>query len=147
MSHRVLHDFRVIAQLQLLHDPVFVEGHGARGEVKNGSRLLHRFSLRQQLQHFDLPICESRPDWRRPGELRSPVPDERTQLRREVELAVHGLLNRSHELGCGRRFRLITGRSLPERLFHKIGIYVYGDVHDLEVGKPAADPARSFEPI
>jgi len=46
---RIVHDFRIVAKAEAVHDPVFVECHRACREIENGSGLFHRPPLRKQL--------------------------------------------------------------------------------------------------
>src|SRR5215831_3701693 len=52
MSDGVLDDCRVGSDSESLHDPVLVEGYGARFELKDIGDFLHRFSFCQELKDF-----------------------------------------------------------------------------------------------
>ena len=54
MFHGVLHQFGSGLEAKLRHDGVFVESNGTRGDIQNVRRLLHHFSIGQQLEHFAL---------------------------------------------------------------------------------------------
>ena len=51
MLEGILHQLGARLQAELLHDRVFVKGHGARGHVEEVRDFLHRAAFREELQH------------------------------------------------------------------------------------------------
>src|SRR6266581_177303 len=58
LAHSALHNFRVVLKIQAAHDPVLVKGDRLSLEIEYRGGFLHRPSLSQQLEDFDLPVGE-----------------------------------------------------------------------------------------
>lgn len=56
LAYRQLEQVKICMQIKILHDLVFVEGDRARRKLQSCSRLLHRFSSREQLKNLPLPM-------------------------------------------------------------------------------------------
>src|SRR6266481_2408290 len=48
-------EFGIVGEAEVLHDAVFVKGHGAGGDVQDGGGFFHGVALGQELQDFPLP--------------------------------------------------------------------------------------------
>ena len=58
MLESILDQLGARLHAELLHDRVFVKGHGARAYREEVRNFLHRSAFREQLQHFALPHSE-----------------------------------------------------------------------------------------
>ena len=54
MLEGILHQLSARLHAEVLHDCVFVKGHGARAYLEEVRDFLHRAAFREELQHFAL---------------------------------------------------------------------------------------------
>src|SRR5271166_6622414 len=125
MLEGILHQLGAGLQAEVFHNRVFVEGHGARGQMEEVRDFLHRAAFREELQHFALTL----------GELFHArlygLAKEDTEghalgdQRRDVGLARERLLDGGEQLSRRGALQQIARRAQPDRFRRNVGIFIH----------------------